>query len=165
MPEIWRIRAQPNQNWTQRAWLHVALRSPPDFQSRICLPRNQDYSEYQSACGDHRVQERHRVEVHWWRHAEQTPPSEAQGQPAPGTRNPPSASDTSKLLSVFDRAAMGGRGGVQFPRLPSTKFGRRCVFDQPRTLVNANSLWVKNASEARYADAAPFDDCHAHVGY
>jgi hypothetical protein len=28
---------------------------------------------YQSECGDHRVQERHWVEVHWWRHAGQTP--------------------------------------------------------------------------------------------
>jgi hypothetical protein len=29
---------------------------------------------YQSECGDQRAHERHWVEVHWWRHAGQTPP-------------------------------------------------------------------------------------------
>ena len=29
---------------------------------------------YQSECGDHRLHERHWVEVHWWRHAGHTPP-------------------------------------------------------------------------------------------
>jgi hypothetical protein len=74
LPEIWRIRAQPNQNWTQRAWLHVALRSPPDFQGRICLPRKQDYSAYQSECSDQSPHLRHWVEVQRWRQAGQTPP-------------------------------------------------------------------------------------------
>jgi len=29
---------------------------------------------YQSECGDHRLHERHWVEVHWWKHAGHTPP-------------------------------------------------------------------------------------------
>ena len=32
------------------------------------------YLAYQSDCGDHRLHERHRVSVHWCRHAGQTPP-------------------------------------------------------------------------------------------
>lgn len=38
------------------------------------IPGRSNYAAYQSECGDHRMQERHCVSVHWCRQAGQTPP-------------------------------------------------------------------------------------------
>jgi hypothetical protein len=49
-------------------WTRVAYALPPS----LILQRV--YSPYQSECGDHWLQERHCVSVHWCMHAGQTPP-------------------------------------------------------------------------------------------
>ena len=48
---------------------------PIESHSNASVLRHSLYHcSYQSECGDQRAQERHWVEVHWWRHSGHTPP-------------------------------------------------------------------------------------------